>query len=74
MQIQYKDPDQAPFGTVAAGGPRSRKFTRYAGAGADLSQTNQKMKKADDDVCLEDFDDNESPGMMQAAASQSTTP
>ena len=63
MTITSKDPDQAPFGTAAGGGPPRRKFTRYAGSGAEMTATEKKMKNVDDDVAVEDFEDAASPGM-----------
>jgi len=48
-----KDPDQAPFGSTGA---PQRRFTRYAGSGADLTSTQKKMKNVDDDVAVEDFE------------------
>lgn len=56
-----KDPDQAPFSSTGA---PQRKFTRYAGAGADITSTQKKMKRFVDDVALEDFNAHEN----QAAA------
>ena len=47
MTITSKDPDQAPFGTVAGGGPPRRKFTRYAGSGAEMTATEKKMSRRD---------------------------